>query len=92
MTFTEFQESGFACDDLGRAIGDDWWHDEPQPGTGRLYCGGGLFIERRPLAGWSGRGLSKEWYLIIICEEWESDNLAELEQHLYEFAQAEGMA
>jgi len=88
MTFDQFRATGKDCDDLGSALNDATWEDNPEPGRGRLYLDV-LYIERKPARGWLN-GLPQEWYLLIGRDDWLSDDLEALEKKLYEFAIAEG--
>ena len=93
MTFAEFQAAGQDCADLGAAVRDELL----QGRRGRLYCGA-CWIEGRLYCGacwiedttdWpaDAPGYGKgRWYTMIGRAEYQSDNLAEVERPLYEFA------
>jgi len=87
MTLEQFRATGHDCDDLGEALNDALW-DGIEPGRGRLYVDV-LYIERKPASGWPN-GRPEEWSLMLDRDDWLSDDLAELEAKLYEFAVAEG--
>jgi len=88
MTLDEFRATGRDCDDLGEALQDALWENEPAPARGRLYLDV-LYIERKPVRGWPN-GRPEEWSLLIGRDDWLSDDLTELEAKLYEFAVDEG--
>ena len=90
MTVEEFRATRTWCADLGKHFADARWDDEPLPAQGWLYLDQ-LYIEQRPAAGWSNPGVAQgEWLLIIANCGWIEDDLAALEQKLYEFAVSEG--
>lgn len=83
MTFDQFRAAGTDCDDLGTALHDSMWDDCPTRGRGRLYEG--LWIERKPEAGWLN-GRPEEWFLLTCDDDMLSDDLVELEARLYAYA------
>lgn len=91
MTFEEFQGSHQWCDDLGTRLREA----AMPPGTrGWLYCGkqwGGLYIEDASTWPADAPGFGNgRWYTIIGRMEYQSDDLEEIERHLYGFALVEG--
>jgi hypothetical protein len=86
MTFQQFQATRTYCDDLGSALQDARWEDEPT-GKGNLYVGCLYIEERQPH--WPGDRDGK-WFLLINRDEWISDDLEALERRLFQFAQDEG--
>ena len=78
MKFTEFQDTGTDCEDLGAALSDELLSRCP----GRTYLGQ-LWIHR--LA--DGR-----WRLQIHRSEWIEENLLNQEVRLYQFALDEDYA
>lgn len=88
MTFEDFQNTRRFVDNLGAAIADARWNDEP-PATGYLYLDA-LYIE---LVGkhWPAETREKgSFYLLLGREEWISDDLTGLEHRLYDWACREG--
>lgn len=84
MTLEQFVATGRDCDDLGAAIeSPELWED--YTAVGRLYLDS-FFIEKIPAVWPSKPEVAGKWYLIIERDEWISDDLAELEKHLYDFA------
>ncbi len=78
LPFEHFQATGRAVDDLSVCdIGVD------EPGPGRIYDDS-LRIEERPPQGWPN-GRPERWFLILGREDWLSDDLEELERHLYAY-------
>jgi hypothetical protein len=75
MSFKEFQAAYEDCPDLGKAINDD----HLLGAKGRLYLRS-FFIKD---LGESPRG---RWWTIIGRCEYQSDDLATVERHLYPFA------
>lgn len=71
MSFAEFQATKADCADLGKAIGDETIDGVP----GYLYADS-LYIER--LADGS-------FHLLIERDEWLSETIEELEEHLFAF-------
>lgn len=88
MTLEQFRATAVDCNDIDAAIADARWDEEEAPARGKIYLGC-LYIERRPVAGWANAA-TEEWHLILGNCEWLSDDLAELEAKLYEFACDEG--
>jgi hypothetical protein len=86
MTFEQFQATREHCDDLGKALNDARWEDEP-PARGYLYLGV-LYIEQWG-DGWPEHNKGK-YLLTIHRNEWLSDDLESLERKLYDFAVSEG--
>jgi len=88
MTYEEFQAAKEWCDDLyGR-----FPHDVQPSSKGWLYCGGRLWIE--DTSTWSadapGHGEGR-WYLRIGNVERQSDELTQLEEPLYDYAESEDL-
>ena len=89
MTFEEFRDTAVWCDDLGAKLADACWADEPAKARGWIYVDA-LFIEE-VLPHWPEKTRKAgKWYLLIGRCEWISDDLEELERHLYEYACDEG--
>ena len=80
MSIEEFRAGRQWCTDLGKALQDARWEHESQPASGWLYCNGQLYIEQID----DGR-----FMLVIGNLDWIED-LASLEQRLYQFAMSEG--
>ena len=89
MSFEEFRDTRFWCDDLGTKLADAAWDDEPEKARGWIYLDA-LYIEK-VLPHWpeDTRALGK-WHLIINRSEWITDDLESLERILYEWALTEG--
>jgi hypothetical protein len=78
MTFDEFKASGKNVSNL---------HDYNDfcEGPGRVYCNGALVIQCT--ANWDGEcKKSGKWFLSVRSQQYQSDDLEELEKELYEFA------
>ncbi len=89
LTFEAFQASRTECTDLGAAISDARWDDDPAPGKGYLYLGS-LYIEE-VREWWPDRARSEgRWYLMLENTERISDDLESLERDLYQFALSAG--
>ena len=89
MTFEEFQAAKEWSDDLHVHFPDDM---EPDA-KGWLYCGGRLWIEEMSTSSEDAPGNGQgRWYLRIANMEYQSDDLAELEKPLYDYAKAEEFA
>lgn len=89
MTIEEFRATGRDTEDLGVTIQDEMMDGR----RGRVYCGA-VYVEL-PGRDWPADALQEcrakgGWYLMIGNQEWMG-NLADLEQHLYEFACGEGL-
>jgi hypothetical protein len=84
MTFTEFQATRVTSDDLQSVVnqaGIDFYSEGPVGGC--AYDGGRLYILRVDHP--EGR-----YELILGNQDWLSDDLAVLEQRLYDWAVEEG--
>lgn len=81
MTFKEFQMTAKYCD-LGKALADECLHQ------GNLYLSE-LFVEDTRTWIPSNSEVGR-WYTIIGREEYDSDDLEEIERILYQFAIDEG--
>lgn len=91
MTLEEFRASRKWSDDLALQLDDPAlnWREEDEPAAeGWVYLDA-LWIQHRPAAGWEN-GAKGEWNLIIANCDWLSDDLADLEAKLYQFAISEG--
>lgn len=88
MTFEQFQATRQRCDDLGNALDDCRWDEEP-PATGFLYLGC-PYIENVQDHWPEAARRQGRYCLHIGNQEWISDDLESLEQHLFEFAVDEG--
>jgi hypothetical protein len=88
MTLDQFRATGRDCDDLRTIETGEVWDDEPGTPRGRVYLDG-LFILRRPEAGWPN-GAAGEWHLALGREDWLTDDLRTLEARLYGFAMSSG--
>ena len=88
MTFDEFQAAKEWCDDL-----HDRFPDAMEPGSkGWLYGGGQLWIEDTSTWSEDAPGFGEgRWYLRIGNVERQSDELAELEQPLFDYAVSEDL-
>ena len=88
MTYEEFQNTREWCDDLHKRFPDD----VPSGAKGWLYGGGQLWIEDTStwLEDVPGFGMGR-WYLRIANMERQSDELAELEEPLYDYARSEDL-
>lgn len=76
LSLNDFRATGYDVDDLRTAPLDASW-DAPTPG--RVYLDN-FYIERRANGG---------WFVPLVDDGHESDDLAELEVMLYEFAVGE---
>ena len=85
MTFEQFQTTRQWCDNLGKALKDSRWDDEP-PAKGYLYLGR-LYIEQAPQ--WLPVGSKGGWSLLLHNREYLSNKLQRLERRLYDWAKAE---
>jgi hypothetical protein len=89
MTFEQFQATRIYCPDLGKALQDACWDDEPVPATGNLYFGS-LYIDEVQ-DHWPEEARERgKWHLLLERDEWISDDLTSLERRLYEFAVSAG--
>jgi hypothetical protein len=88
MTFDEFQATKEWCDDL-----HDRFPDAMEPDSkGWLYGGGRLWIEDTSTWSEDAPGFGEgRWYLRIGNVERQSDELAELEQPLFDYAVSEDL-
>jgi hypothetical protein len=89
INFEAFRATGKATDDLVKAMpeafDDSYFEDEdgnPLPRGGRTYFNNELFILKES---------DTKWSLMLYRDEYESEDLEELERRLYEFALEEGM-
>jgi hypothetical protein len=88
MTFTEFQATKQETNDLGTTLSDALWDNEP-PARGLIYLG--VFFIDEVMAHWPEAARKQgKWHLLLERDEWISDNLAELEKRLYDFAISAG--
>jgi len=88
VSIEQFQASREWCDDLKNRFPED-----VSPGSkGWLYCGGRLWIE--DATNWPedapGNGKGR-WYVRIGNLEYQSDELADCERPLYDFAKSSEM-
>lgn len=87
MTLEQFQATRTLVADLGGATDNEALDGRP----GSLYEGA-LCIEAN-CADWAGSPADQYKFLLVIGnQEWLSNDLAELEAHLYEYAVSEGIA
>ena len=89
MTFEDFQATRRPCDDLPAALDCAPWGDGPAPPRGFLYLDG-FFIEEVTEVWPDEASAAGKYRLPIARAEWFSDDLADLERRLFEFAKAEG--
>jgi len=92
MTFEQFQDSRLYVTDLAKALPDTYL-DTPDapPAPGYVYCGSLMIEEVQDH--WPDNARARgQWYLLISNWERISDDLSDLERHLYEYAQGEGIA
>ena len=85
MTFAEFQATRHWHDNLEAANPNAFGSK-----TGYAYLKNEVCID--DVTSWNdpARLAQGRWYLCIANQEWQSDDLAELEQRLYEWAVREG--
>lgn len=89
LTFEAFMASRRYYDNLHVPLGDthDDWLTRPNPGY--VYCGN-LYIEKIT-EDWPADARAKgQWQLLLTNESYISNNLAELERRLYEYAISAG--
>jgi hypothetical protein len=88
LTFEKFQASRTDCADIGKAISADMgFGDFPVPGF--LYLDS-LYIERRHDM-WSDAAKERgAYHLLLERDEYISDDLAELERKLFDWAMSMG--
>ena len=88
MTYEEFQAAKEWCDDLNGRFPHD-----VQPGSkGWLYCGGRLWIEDTTTWPEDAPGYGQgRWHLHVGNMERQSDELTELEEPLYDYAESEDL-
>jgi hypothetical protein len=88
MTFAEFQATRRYCEDLGKAIADARWKEEP-PAKGNLYLDALYIEEVQPH--WPDEAKAQgKWHLLTERNEYISDDLETLERDLYAWAMASG--
>jgi hypothetical protein len=89
MTFSEFQSTAVAYEDIGTVLGDS----DMAGLAGRLYLDQTTWIE--DTASWpkaeAGQRTVRKWYTRIANAEYHSDSLEEIEKHLFKYAVHEGM-
>jgi hypothetical protein len=92
MTFEEFQATRHFVPDLAKAL-PDYFNDAPDalPAPGYVYCDNLIIEEVQDHWPDNARALGR-WYLMLGNWERISDDLSDLERHLYEYAQGEGIA
>ncbi len=88
MTFEQFQQTGRDSSSMG---GEDCIQDDMLAGAiGRIYLDA-LWMEDTYLWPKSAPGYGKgRWYTRIGNQEHQSNDLAEMERVLFQFAQSEG--
>jgi len=89
MTFREFQASRKWSDNLAKDAADYASYAEGPARRGFIYCDS-LVIELVQDA--PNASANNQWELIIGNEDQLSYDLTELEKHLFEYAEAEGIA
>lgn len=88
MTFEEFQATRTRCEDLGKALRDCVWDNDPAPGSGYLYKGDLLIEDVKDH--WAEETKIRGKYQLLIGHMVHiSNDLAELERRLYDFAISE---
>lgn len=89
-SFEQFKESRTWCDDLGEALKNDLWAEEPKFPIGFVYLGT-LYIEQVQ-DHWPQEAKARgRWHLRIGRDERISDDLIGLERELFEYAKCEGI-
>lgn len=76
MDLDHFRAARVACPDLGAHFQDEAMRGH----SGYLYANGTLYIENYKTG----------FYLLLYCQDWISQSLADLEEQLYDFALDEG--
>lgn len=88
MTFEQFQATRREVDDLGAALNDAHWEDQP-PAKGYVYCDS-LWIEHVGETWAPDMRNQGKYYLLLERCEWIDFDLEPLERRLYEFAVQSG--